>query len=231
MIEEEIFKRRTIDTDNLEKFGFVRKIDGYCLDVPLVEGMRVEVVVDHSARVRGKVYDEELKEEYMQFRLEGAEGKFVNTIRTAYIAFLQELADRISTARHYAGAQACRISEAIEKIYHVSPEFLWDKFPHYGVYRHPESGKWFGIIMDIDKSKVDPAKEGASEVMNLKTDEKTPYCIEKGAYPSYHMNHKSWISLILDDSLPDAVIFEMIAYSYENVSKKGRKKGANARSR
>ena len=35
-----------------------------------------------------------------------------------------------------------------------------------------------------------------------------------GIYPAYHMNHKLWISVVLDDSLPDETIMSLINASY-----------------
>ena len=34
-------------------------------------------------------------------------------------------------------------------------------------------------------------------------------------FPGYHMNKKNWITIILDDSLKDEEVFELIKESYE----------------
>ena len=36
-----------------------------------------------------------------------------------------------------------------------------------------------------------------------------------GIYPAYHMNHKTWISVVLDETLPDEKILELIDTSYQ----------------
>ena len=41
--------------------------------------------------------------------------------------------------------------------------------------------------------------------------------------PGYHLNKKHWISLVLDGSLPDELVIELIDHSYELVVK-GMKK-------
>lgn len=222
MIEEEVFGRREIDLDEMERFGFSKEKGDYIFRRTLPCGMRAEVRVSASKDVQGRVFDEDIGEEYVLFRQEGAEGAFVTAVKNEYRSLLEEIANAISTPKLYVGGQANRLSAQIGDKYGVSAEFLWERFPHYGVYRHPLTGKWFGIIMDLDKKKVDLALSGKCEVMNLKTDDRTPQFIERGAYPSYHMNHNSWISVILDDSLSDETVFEMIGVSYENV---GRKKG------
>lgn len=50
----------------------------------------------------------------------------------------------------------------------IKAEFLWDKFPEYGVYRNPKTRKWFAIIMDIEYSKIGEWKGGKLAIMDLK---------------------------------------------------------------
>ena len=41
--------------------------------------------------------------------------------------------------------------------YKAEPEYLWRRYPDYAVFRHEDNQKWFGIIMDIPRSKLVPA--------------------------------------------------------------------------
>ena len=87
--------------------------------------------------------------------------------------------------------------------YNVKPEFLWDNFEG-GVFRNKKSNKWFGVIMNINKSKIIPKENGEVEVLNLKLDNDVEkYLKIKGIYPAYHMNKKNWMSIILDDTICD----------------------------
>ena len=45
---------------------------------------------------------------------------------------------------------------------------------------------------------------------------------EKGIYPAYHMNHVHWISVVLNDTLPDARVMELIDESFR-LTRWGRK--------
>ena len=40
-----------------------------------------------------------------------------------------------------------------------------------------------------------------------------------GFYKAYHMNKKSWISVILDNTLDNEIIYSLIDQSYNNVNK------------
>ncbi|MBO4472857.1 MAG: MmcQ/YjbR family DNA-binding protein [Clostridia bacterium] len=222
MIEREIFERRTILFDRLESFGFIREKDDYIIERPIYVGMRCRVRVSPLGEVSAKVYDEELDEEYVNYRNETASGAYVIGIRRALVSFLTSIAEACSLERTYIGAQANRINAFIHDVYGVSPEFMWEKFPHFGVYRNADSRKWFAIVMNIRKAKVVPGAEGDAEVMNLKLDDRAADYLGEGVYPSYHMNHKSWVSVLLDDTLSDARIAEMIEISYQSSVKKKR---------
>lgn len=220
-MENEIFKRKTIAFDKLEKFGFTRVKDEYFIERKIYGGMIARVTISLSGAVRGKVFDEDFGEPYVNHRIEGAEGAFVVGVRNAYLAFLREIAEGVARDKDYIFDQSNRINDYIEEEFGVRAEYMWKKFPHYGVYRNPTSSKWFAILMNIPKSKVIAGEEGEIEVINMKTDEMTPRYLKAGAYPSYHMNHENWITVILDDTLPDDLIKEMLLCSYRNSEKKG----------
>lgn len=69
--------------------------------------------------------------------------------------------------------------------------------------------------MNIDKNKLDSTKRGEIEVINIKLDDKVQESLNiNGIYPAYHMNKKSWVSVILDDTLSDEKIMELIELSH-----------------
>lgn len=224
MIEREVFKRRTILFDKLETFGFIRENDVYVLERSLTEGMTCRVTISSAGDVIGKVYDAELGEEYVNHRNESATGAFVVGVRTAFENFLREIAEACSIPKLYVGDQTNRVNAHIASEFGVSPEFLWVKFPHFGVYRNPATRKWFAIIMNVAKGKVVPGSEGEAEVMNLKLDDRTEEYLGVGVYPSYHMNQKSWVSVLLDGTVSDDVIAEMLAVSFANSDKRAKRR-------
>ena len=78
--------------------------------------------------------------------------------------------------------------------------------------------------MNIKRSKLDNGS-GNVDVINIKLDpdEIVDLLHKKGFYKAYHMNKKSWISIVLDNTLDDNNIFKLICKSYDNVSKKVKK--------
>ena len=63
------------------------------------------------------------------------------------------------------------------------PEFLWESNPNYGIFRNESSNKWFGVIMNIDRSKLNLNESGEVEVLNVKLDDLVDtYLKEEGIY-------------------------------------------------
>lgn len=84
-----------------------------------------------------------------------------------------------------------------------------------------KNNKWFAVILNVDKSKVINNESGEIEIINVKLDDLVnKYQKEKGYALAYHMNKKSWITIILDDTLQDETIIKLIDISYKNVRSK-----------
>lgn len=52
--------------------------------------------------------------------------------------------------------------------YITEPDYPWAKFSNYAVLRHKENSKWFGLLMDVNKEKLNIEGEGAAAVLNVK---------------------------------------------------------------
>ena len=74
--------------------------------------------------------------------------------------------------------------------------------------------------MNIDRSKIISDKSGEIEVLNVKLDDDVQnYLDVEGIYPSYHLSKKSWVSIILDNTLSDKEIMDFVNISYDNSQK------------
>ena len=47
-----------------------------------------------------------------------------------------------------------------------------------------------------------------------------------GVFPSYHMSKKTWVSLVLDETLPDQTVFELLSESRSLVAPKHLRKAS-----
>ena len=186
-----------------------------------MDSFRADIVIDEKGTVSGKIYDLSVDDEYTNFRIENEVGQFVNSIREEYRNILQDIVKNCSKKLYFVKEQANRITKLIMDMYSDEPEFVWEKYPNDGIFRNSNNGKWYGLIMNIDKSKIDKNASGEVEVINVKLDiDKIPSLLEnKGFYPAYHMNKKNWITIILDDTLSDEKIMECIKESHRFTEK------------
>lgn len=214
-IEEEIFKTYILNEKKLIKYGFTKEKESYKYSKKFMDGtFRADITIDNQGKITGKVYDLDAESEYTNFRVEDINGSFALTVKEEYQNILKDIRDNCFEKKYFAFSQSNRITELIINKYKVTPEFLWEKSPTDGVFRNPKSEKWFGLIMNIDKSKIVPKQTGEIEILNLKLDD-INYQKYKGIYPAYHMNKKSWVSIILDDTLTDEEIMKLVDISYE----------------
>lgn len=91
------------------------------------------------------------------------------------------------------------------------------------VFRHGEGGKWFGLLMRVEKSRVGLEGEGKIDVLNLKCDPEESFIVREmyeGIIPAYHMNKRHWISVLLCGGVPVDFTRRLIEKSYDLTDKK-----------
>ncbi len=215
-MEEEIFKKRQLNLEKIVNFGFILEDNQYKYSKKIMDGsFRVDIVISKEGKVSGEIYDLETDDQYTNFRLENIEGDFVNRVKNEYKTILIDIANNCFDEKYFLFEKSNRIVKEINEKYKVRPEFLWEKFPNYGVFRNNNSNKWFAIIMNVDKSKIIPLEKGEIEIVNVKLDDLVDeYLKKKNIYPGYHFNKKNWVSIILDDALTDQEIMTLIDISY-----------------
>ena len=231
-LEQEIFSRRTLKPETLEPFGFVREGRVWRYQELFLDGdFRAEVSVADNGQVLGRVFDVADDEEYLPVHVDSYTGAFVGSVREGYTAVLQRIADSCFEAEYFLYDQTNRITKLILERYGEKPDFPFSTAPTYGVFRVQKNRKWYGLVMNIrlcqlTGEKVEKAEDSpVIEVLNLKVDEKKQAGLLKipGIWPSYHMNHKSWISILLDGTVPDGQIMELMETSRSFALRAGKK--------
>ena len=185
-IEREIFKRGKINYQKLVSYGFIQENTIYHFSKEFMKSFRADIMVDLDGNVSGKVYDLKTNLEYTNFRISDLTG-FAYQVREEYILLLKDIARNVLDANYFIYHQANRMANFIIEKYKVYPEFLWHKYPGYGIFRNSRSNKWFGIILNVDKSKIIHNLTGEIEIINLKLDDKV----------LDYINHDGFIRLII----------------------------------
>lgn len=212
--EYEIFHRYAPKLSRLKAYGFTLSGGEYIFSKKLTPDFKAQVSVDKEGNVTGKVIDLDLDEEYTNIYAEQY-GAFVSQIREAYITLLEEIRDKCFEKRSFIFPQTLRIVDYIYKQYHDKAEYVFSRYPDYAVFRNKDSEKWYGIIMNIDGKKLGREK-GEVEILDVKADPKMISELLKvdGFHEAYHMNKEKWLTLRLDDSIDDEIIFSLLDNSY-----------------
>lgn len=108
--------------------------------------------------------------------------------------------------------------------YGTEAEYPWIDLPGHAVLRHL-NGKWYGIIMNIPKSKLGLNAADNVDILVCKCDPMMRDLLlsEKGFYPAYHMNKTHWITVLLDGSVNADLVHHILDMSHQIISKKIKK--------
>ena len=217
-IEEKMFQKTKINYPKLLKYGFVKNKDIYTYTKNIINNHFQVIICIEKGKVTGHIIDLNFNEEYYNFRNETFTGNYVAKIREEFEYILKDIKDKCFTNKTFIYDQTNRIIKLIKEKYHDEPQFEWEDTPDCAVFKHPK--KWYGIIMHINKIKLDFNTNEDIEIINVKLDpnEIIELLKQDGFYKAYHMNKKYWITIILDNTLSDKLIMELITKSYNLVN-------------
>lgn len=105
----------------------------------------------------------------------------------------------------------------IKKKYKTSPEYPWAKYDDNAVFRHSDNKKWFALVMGVEKDKLGLSGTEYVDVINLKIDDMMFRDIlvqTEGILPAYHMNKEHWITVLLDGTVEENKVYDLIDVSY-----------------
>ena len=109
------------------------------------------------------------------------------------------------------------VFEYIKKKYKTSPEYLWKRYPEYAVFRHADNSKWFALQAAVPGDKLGIDRDEPVQIINVKVDDiffRDMLIKQEGIIPAYHMNKQHWITVLLDGSVKQEQVFDLIDASY-----------------
>ena len=214
-IEDEFFLKKKFNFEKLKEFGFSIENNTYVYTEYFLDS-NFKAIIEISDVLKGKVIDNNSDEEYIPLRIESFDGEYVCKVREAYKSILKRIADTCCTNVFFAFEQANRITNQIYETYGIKPDFPWND--DNGVFRHLDTRKWFSLIMYVSLDAL--LKNGDGHMLNIinvkiDTSKRDELCEIKGIYPAFHMNHKMWVSIALDETISDDKIMKLIQCSFD----------------
>lgn len=124
-----------------------------------------------------------------------------------------------------------QLFEYVMKKYKAEPEYLWMRYPNYAIFRHSDNEKWFGLVMDVKRSKLGLSGDDIADILNVKLSDPLladTLIRQPGYLRGYHISRGNWVSILLDGTVPFDDICRWIEQSYITTSSKAKKQQLRA---
>ncbi|NJW39042.1 MmcQ family protein [Streptococcus suis] len=217
----------TPNLPSLIPFGFIFANNRYTYREVFMEGQFEAVVeVDEAGQLSSYVWDCEMEEVYTAHLVTAPSGAFVGQVREAYQSILDRVEKVCCVALPFTKDQSNRIAQLIKEKWGGLPDYPFAKLPTYGAFRHPNNNKWYALVSHIPRDKLDGSgSQEEVEIVNLKVDgrEIAELLSQSGIFPAYHMSKKSWVSVLLDETVEDQAILALLEKSRYLVGPKSYK--------
>lgn len=218
---EDIFKRKKWNIGKLSAYGFIETDAKWTYETSILDGaFKLYVFAAENGDVDTDLIEVESGEHYVLYKTD-ASGTFVGEIRGAVEAVLVDISNACYESLVFKTDQAQMAMEYVRKKYGDELEFLWAKFPDNAVWRRKDNQKWYGAILTVKGNKLGLNTDKLVEIIDLRMDSANRETIlsREGYYPGWHMNKKSWYTLVLDDGISDEELQLRITESYELAKK------------
>lgn len=218
---EDIFYKKKRNRNKLIRFGFAAKENRWVYDTAIMNGtFTLQVAVLENGCVDTELAEAETKEPYILYKTDAA-GAFVGEVRAEIEAVLRQIAEECFEPSVFQSEQTLQIIDYVRDTYGDELEFLWPKFSDNAVWRRKDSSKWYGIVLTVSKRKLGLSTDEIAEILDLRLEqEQMSGTVDHQRYfPGWHMNKKSWYTIILDDSVPTEEICSRIDESYRLANK------------
>lgn len=213
---EKFFNNSNVDFNKLLDFGFNYDKNKYLFQKEILNNQfTLNICVDKNGTVSTNIIDNTTNEEYILHLMEDVGGEFVGNVRSEYYKILTDIKERCFETHIFKSSQSKAVIEYIKNQYGDELEFLWPKFPNNAIWRRKDNKKWYSLIISLPRNKLKQAGDGIVEIIDVRITEDDLKLIDnKSILEAYHMNKKHWITLIMDNSLDNAFVFNLIDKSY-----------------
>ena len=210
-----LLENRIIIEDKLIRYGFNKD---YIYEKTLSSPNFKAVIAYENDTLMAKVVDREFDEDYVLVDVKVPIGSFAAELKMEYEEMIADIIDKCTMSNVFRFPQSKRLMREVENRYGSDLEFLWERFPKDAIYRNNENGKWFVLLVALEKSKIGLEGKGEIEIAVLKHDDVSDVIDGKLILEGYHMNKKHWITVPLDDRISDDELFELVGNSYSLIS-------------
>ena len=111
------------------------------------------------------------------------------------------------------------VEQFVAQEFGVKPDYLWEGDFVTAALRHPDTKRWFGVLMRIPAMKLVIHNEGESDIHDIKLEPDFILELQKNLpkqyFPAYHMNKKHWTTVLLTDKTDRKLLQTLINESFQ----------------
>ena len=214
---ENLFKDKTFDITRAETFGFKKSGGAYVYSCNIMNNKFTIRMNTDGKNVQDKLYDNTTGEEYILHKIETANGAFVGRVRDAYQEAINNIINECCVPDVFKFRQTHQVIKYTQSKYQTEPEYLWSRFPRNAVLRRSDNKKWYAAILSTQQNRLYGKSTEIIEILDIRTmpDKIDTIIDNKNIFPGWHMNKKSWISVILDGRTPISQIKKLLDSSFD----------------
>lgn len=111
------------------------------------------------------------------------------------------------------------VEQFVAQEFGVKPDYLWEGDFVTAALRHPDTKRWFGVLMRIPAMKLGINNEGEADILDIKLDPDFILELQKNLpkqyFPAHHMNKKHWTTVLLTDKTDRKLLQTLINESFQ----------------
>lgn len=207
--------------EKLLSCGFEVDGDNLIRRQKILDELTLTIIIDGRGSVTTKIFDAD-GEPYTLHLVEGASGSFVGAVKAECERVLTDVREKCFDAQSFKFPQTLRLIEHIRETFDDAPEFLWEKYPNFAIFRRKDSRKWYALIANVPKKYLKLGGDEELEILNVRIEpEELDRLVDDEKYfRGWHMNKRSWLTVRLDDCLTDEELCARFERSYQLAKKK-----------
>ena len=223
MFESPFFAHRKPNREKLLRYGFTEGAQGYQYATSVLDGeLELTVFVSPKGIVSTRMTDLATGDEYVLYKVASSVGTYVGEVRAACGEVLTDISRTCFEPDAYHGAQTAEVLAYARERYGDEPEFLWEKLSDSAILRRKDNQKWYAVFMTLSRRKLGLPSDEIAEIIDLRIEPaQTEFTVDSVRYfPGWHMNKKSWYTIVLDGSVPTDELFRRMDESYDLAGQK-----------
>ena len=225
-----------IIAEKLPGCGFAKDQDGSWERRDELKGTGLVAIFEASAggEFSARLADRDSGEDYLPAVVRAGAAP---RISEAFEALKAKVLGEITAPSMFTSPQAQRLADFAQQRFGETTDCPFRDDPSL-VLRERQSGKWYAIFMQVQAVKLkklrpvselwaqipDPERTQL-DVINIKSDEAQNLALmaaHEALLPAWHMNHRLWLSAVLDHGLEDHLLEELLERARQSL--KGKKR-------